>query len=262
MNSSPSARRVRRAIFICALALSVPVFAGLVLYAKPFDPLRRTQTESLLSKALDMQVEVKGPVLIGFGWAPAVALEDIVAMESGPRATKTLSVKSVRGQIPLAALIAGEAPLKGLVVDGLHLAVEIPEGRDENEKDGVDIAATVRDFVRLPFAGDFLVRNATVDYVNHDSEFDLRCALDEIASRPAQDGGVTVAANGRLNDEAWKLDANVDPPGSDEAERRFALAVNTQGSRRSLQGRILSTRASFKPAKTQSTSPRTRPSRR
>ena len=220
---------MRRTLFIITLILTVPVFAGLVLYAKPFDPLRRALTGSLLSKALDMPAEVNGPVRIDFGWVPTVALGDIVAKESGASGTKSLSVKSIRAQIPLAPLIAGETRLDGLVVDGLHLTVEILEGADERGKDSVDIAATVRDFVRLPFASNFIIRDATFDYVSHDTGFDLHYALDEIVSRTALDGSVNVAANGRLNDEAWKLDADVDARRSDETVRRFALAVMHAG---------------------------------
>lgn len=229
MSSLSSARLMRRALFIVALILAVPAFAGLVLYAKPFDPLRRAVTESLLSSALNMPVEVNGSVRIDFGWTPIVALKDIVAKESGPSGTQRLSVKSVQAQIPLAALIVGETPLDGLVVDGVHLAVEIAEGADENNEGGVDIAETVSDFVRLPFADNFRVRDATFDYVNHDTGFDLHYALDEIVSRTAADGGVKVAANGRLNDEAWKLDADVDAQATGEAARRFMLAVMHAG---------------------------------
>ena len=223
-------RLLLRALFIAALVLCVPVFALLVLYAEPFEALRRAKTEQLLSEAMDTKMEVRGPIEIGFDWAPTVRIADIVAVENElPPDLKRLSAKSIKLEVPLMPLLAGHAQLHALVIDGLDVAIEIPEGGAKEDEDGISVAETVGDFLRSQFADDLVLRNATVDYVNEDSGFDLHYIFDEIASQPSDGGGVEVNGTGRLDDEPWKLDGDVDPPGEDEDLRKFVFVVNHAG---------------------------------
>lgn len=237
MRPSSPLRLIARVLFLAVVILSVPAMALAVLYAAPFEPLRRANIERLLSDAIDVEVEVRGPIAIGFDWTPTVTIEDIIAVESDlPRDLKTLSARSVRLQVPLLPLLAGSPQLNTLVVDGLKVAIEIPEGGTEEDEGGVDVAELVGDVARSGFADDLLLRNATLDYANRDSGFDLHYAFDEIESRPSADGGVSVDGTGRLNGEPWKLDGDVDPPGEDEDKRKFVLAVIHAGLKFALAG--------------------------
>ena len=100
MHLSSPLRLFLRSLFIGALILCVPVLAFLVLYAEPFEPLRRTMTEKLLSEAMGTKMEVRGPIHISSDWFPTVRIEDIFAVESEqPPDLKRLSVKSIKSNI-------------------------------------------------------------------------------------------------------------------------------------------------------------------
>ena len=237
MRSSSAVRSIARLLFVFVLILSVPAFAVAVLYAEPFEPLRRAKVEQLLSDAIDAEVEVRGPVTISSGWAPTVTIEDIVTKESlSPTDLKELSAKSLRIEVPLLPLLAGSPQFNTLVVDGLSVFIEIPQGGAKEDEDGLDVADIIGEFVRSPFAADLRLRDATLHYVNHDSGFDLRYAFDEIASQSAEDGGVSVNGTGKLNGELWTLDGDIDPPDEDEDRRKFVFALDHVGLNLSLAG--------------------------
>lgn len=237
MRSSSPLRLFARIVFLGWVILSVPVMTLAVLYAETFEPLRRTTVEPLLSAAIDADVEVKGPIRISFGWTPTVTIEDIVAVGGNSQTDlKSLSVRSMRLEVPLLSIIAGNPQLHALVVDRLNLSIEVPEGRAEENKSDVSVAELVSDFVRSPIAGDFLLREARVDYVSLGSGFRLHYALDELESQVSADGGVAISGTGRLNGEPWKLDGNVDPPAEDEEKRKFVFAVVHAGLSLTLAG--------------------------
>lgn len=237
MRSSSPLRLFTRIVFLGCVILSVPVMALAVLYAETFEPLRRTSVERLLSTAIDAEVDVKGPIRISFGWAPTVTIEDIVAVGGNSQTDlKSLSARSMRLQVPLLPMIAVSPQLHALVVDGLNLSIEIPEGRAEEDESDVSVAELVSNLVHSPVARDFLLREATVNYVNLDSGFRLQYALDELESQGSEDGGVAVSGTGQLNGEPWKLDGDVDPPGEDENKRKFAFAVVHAGLNLTLAG--------------------------
>ncbi len=129
MHLSSPLRLFLQSLFIGALILCVPVLAFLVLYAEPFEPLRRTMTEKLLSEAMGTKMEVRGPIHISSDWFPTVRIEDISAVESEqPPDLKRLSVKSIKFDVPLMPLLVGEVQLHTLVIDGLDVAIKIPQG--------------------------------------------------------------------------------------------------------------------------------------
>ena len=237
MRSSSALRLTARILFLCVLILSVPAMALAVLYAKPLEPLRRANVEHFLSEAIDTEVEVRGPITIGFDWAPTITIDDIVAAESElPTDLKGLSARSVKLEVPLLSVLAGSVQLNALVVDGLKVYIEIPEGGAEADEGGVDVTEVIGDLVRSPVAGDLLLREPKFDYVNHDSGFQLHYVFDEIESQPSNDGGVAFNGRGELNGEPWKLDGDVDSPGEDDDKRKFALALNHAGLKLSLAG--------------------------
>ncbi len=237
MRPSSPVRLAVRLVFFAVLILSVPATAFAVLYAKPFEPLRRANIERLLSDAIDVQVEVRGPITISSDWEPTISIADVVAVESDlPSDLKGMSAKSLRLKLPLLPLLAGQVQLNSLVIDGLKVAVEIPHGGEAEDKGGVDVAEVVSDFVRSRFADDLVLRDAELDYVNHDSGFDLRYEFDELESKPSAAGGVDVKGAGRLNGEPWKLDGEVDPPGDDGDARKFAVSVIHAGLKNALAG--------------------------
>jgi uncharacterized protein involved in outer membrane biogenesis len=237
MRSSSPIRLIARILFLGVVILSVPTMALAMFYAKSFEPLRQTTIERLLSATINTEVEVKGPIRISFDWAPTVTIEDIVVVKSdSPTDLKSLSVRSMRLQVPLLPMLAGSPQFHSLVVDGLNLSIEVSEGRAEEDESGVNVAELVSDFVRSPVAGDLLLRDTMVDYINLDSGFRLHYALDEIESQETEDGGVAIQGSGRLNGEPWKLDGDVDPPGEDEDKRKFVIAVAHAGLSMELAG--------------------------
>jgi hypothetical protein len=226
-----------RAVFIAFLVLSVPATALAVIYLDSFEPLRRANIEYLLGDAIDLEVEVKGPITISSDWEPTIAIADVTAVESDlPPDLKSLSAKSLSLKVPLLPLLVGQVQLNTLTIDGLKMAVDIPPGGAAKDKGGVDVAEVIGDFVRSRFADDLLLRDAELDYVNQDSGFDLRYVFDELESKRAADGSVDIGGTGRLNGEPWKLDGDVDPPGHDENKRTFALSVIHAGLRNALAG--------------------------
>ncbi len=87
----------------------------------------------------------------------------------------------------------------------------------------MDVAKGIGEFVRSRFAGNLLMRNADVDYVNQASGFALRYEIDAIEFKPSANG-VVVDGTGRINGEPWKLDGEVDPPAGDGEKRTFVLS--------------------------------------
>ena len=237
MRFSSAVRLIVRVVFLGVVILSVPTMALAVLYAKSFEPLRRASVERLLSTAIDTEVQVRGPIRVSFDWAPTVTLEDIVAVESDPPTDlKSLSVRSMRLRVPLLPMLTGDPQLHMLVVDGLKVSIEIPGYRAEDDEGRANVAELVGDFVRSPVAGNVFLRDATFEYVNLDSGFGLHYDLDELESQKLEDGGVAINGTGRLNGAPWKLDGDVDPPGEDEARRKFVFAVNHAGLKAAFAG--------------------------
>ena len=208
MSSSPPGRLIHRVLFFGALLLLVPVVAILVFFSGPFEPLRLAKAERLLSEAMGTEVVVKGPVEIGFDLKPTITIENISAVSSElPPDLKTMSAKSVTLEVPLLPLLAGHVQLKSLVIDGLKLAIEIPEDGAVADESGLSVATIVGGLARSDYAGDLILRNASLDYVNRDSGFDLSYDFDEIVSQRADDGGVKTDGKG----PAWHSPAA--PPG-------------------------------------------------
>ncbi len=223
-------------IIVGLLVLSVPAAILAVLYAPPLELLRRAGIEYLLGSAIDLDVAVKGPVTISFGSEPTISIADASAVEGdNPPELKEMYVKRVSLKLSLLPLLAAQVRLHSLVIDGLEVTIDIPQGGGK-DNDSADPGEMIGEFLRTDFAGDFLLRDAKFNYVNEDSGFDLRYALDEVRSRPAPDGGVNIKGTGHLNGEAWKLDGNVDPPGEDESRRTFAILLVHAGLKSALTG--------------------------
>ncbi|ODR96545.1 hypothetical protein AUC70_14815 [Methyloceanibacter stevinii] len=122
-------RTILQVGFILLLILAVPLAGLLLISAGPFEEVRRKAAEYFISEAIEVPVEVKGPVEIGFSLEPKVSLQDIVAVESRlPSDMKDLSVKAVDVEIPLLPLLTGRLDLSGLTVDGLKVAIDMPQG--------------------------------------------------------------------------------------------------------------------------------------
>ena len=237
MRLSSTYRPIARWAFLAFLVLCVPATSLSVLYAGPFDVLRRAKVERLLSEAMDLDVAINGPIDISFDLEPKVSIADITALEDElPPDLKAMSAKSLSLKVPLLPLLVGHVQLNSLVVDGLKIAIDIPEGGAAEDEGGVDAGELVGDFVRSHFAGDLLIRDAEFEYVNPDSGFDLRFELDEIKSRPSVDGGVSIDGAGLLNGEPWKLDGDVGPPGDDEYARKFVISVIHTGLKNAAAG--------------------------
>lgn len=237
MRPSSPFRLIARLAFLALLVLSVPAAALLVLYAEPFEALRRHQVEYFLGDAIDLEVEVSGPIGVSFDWEPKITVADITAVEDElPPDLKAVSAKALSLKVSLLPLLVGHVQLNSLVIDGLKVAIEIPQGGEDDDEDGVDVARVIGDFVRSRFADDILLSDAELDYVNKDSGFDLRYEFDELESQATVDGGVSVDGGGRLNGEPWKIDADVDPPGDDDDVRKFVISVIHAGLRNAFAG--------------------------
>ena len=81
MRGPASMRLVTRLVVLVLLVSAVPIAALAVLYAPPFEPLRRTYVEHLLSDAVDIGLEARGPIAISFAWEPTIAIAEKAANE-------------------------------------------------------------------------------------------------------------------------------------------------------------------------------------
>jgi hypothetical protein len=85
--------------------------------------------ERLLSDAIDIEVEVRGPIAISYDWEPTISIADVVAVESDlPSDLKAMSAKSLSLKLPLLPLLPGQVRLNSLAIDGLKVDVGIPKG--------------------------------------------------------------------------------------------------------------------------------------
>ncbi len=235
--SSSPVRLIGPLIFIVMLVLSVPAVALAVLYLDAFEPVRRSNIEYLLGDALDIAVEVRGPITVSVDWEPTISIGDVAAVESEmPSDLKAMSARSLSLKLPLVPLLAGQVQPNTLVVNGLELAIKIPEGGAAEDEDGIDTAEVVADFLRSRFADDLTLNESEITYANLDSGFWLRYAFDEIDTRRTADGTVQLASTGQLNGEPLTLEGRVDPPGGDDDERAFSFSLAHAGLTNTLQG--------------------------
>lgn len=172
-----------------------------------------------------LKTTVSGPVQIGFGLEPSISIGDIAGEDDEmPADLKGVTAKTLSLRISVLPLLMGRLQLNSLSVDGLKLDIEIPVGgSNTNPDDDMDIAGFVHDFVRSRFAGDVLLRDAELNYVNQETGFTIRYAFDNLGSSPSDSGGVTVAGTGRINGEPWKADGKIDPPGDNQDQRSFSF---------------------------------------
>lgn len=224
--------------FIVLLLLLVPATALLLLFSPPFESWRRAKAEALLSDAIDLQTQIKGPIEISFGWEPTIAIGDLAGVgDDMPSGLKAIGAKRLGLTIALLPLLTGNIQLSGLMVDGLEVDIEIPVGDDDDDE--MDISGFIGDFVRSPFAGDAYLRDAQVNYDNQDTGLVIRYAFDSLSSSPAEDSGVEVYGSGSVNGEPLRLDGKVDPPADGAPERHFVLSAHQAGLTSALAGKYL-----------------------
>ena len=233
--TSPS-RLILSILFVCAVLLAIPVAGLLLLSAGPFEEVRRKAAEYFLSEAIDVPVEVKGPVEIGFSLEPTVTLQDIVAVESGlPSDMKTLSIKGISVEVPLLPLLIGHLDLSGLTVDGLKVAIDIPEGRETEVQGVAAIAGFVSNVVHSAASSNFELRDTALDLTDEESGFTVRYGFDAVISKAKADGSIEVDAQGNLNGEPWKFGGDVKPL-ADGKERTFDFTAQQAGLSAALSG--------------------------
>jgi AsmA family protein len=221
----PFLRQPLRLIGIAALIISLPAIALASVYADTFASLRQNIAGRILTDALDMPFEVRGPVTASFEWVPRFSITDVVASETElPADLKGASIESIEVNLPLLPLIIGQARPNSLTIDGLRIEISIPKD-DASPDDDMDVAKVVGEFVRARVANDLLLRDATIDYVNQENGFVLRSAVHSLASKPAADGGVAVTGGGHLNGNPWTLDGRVAPPDEASEQRNFAFSM-------------------------------------
>ena len=157
--------------------MAVPLTVLAALYAPHFETLRRATVEYLLGNGLDLEVAVRGPIEIGFGWEPKIAIGDVSVVKSElPANMKEMSARRLSLKVPLVPLLAGQMQLHSLAVDGLRVMVDVPQNAT-GEEDGTDSGEIIGDFLRSGYAQDLRFHDAKLDYVNQESGFNLRYAL-------------------------------------------------------------------------------------
>lgn len=229
MRHKSLSRLILRILFICVVALAIPVAGLLLISAGPFEEVRRNAAEHFLSAALDVPVEVKGPVEIGFALEPKVTVQDIVAVESRlPTDMTDFSIKAIDVEVPLLPMLTGHVDLSGLNVDTLKVAIDIPPGRN-TELQGVEaIAAFVKNIVHSAVSSNFELHDTILDLTDQESGFTLRYGFDAIVSKAKDDGSIRVDANGHLNDEPWKVAGDVKPLVAGK-KRTFDFSIDHPG---------------------------------
>ena len=222
-------RTILQVGFVLLLILAVPVAGLLLISAGPFEEVRRKAAEHFLSEAIDVPVEIKGPVEIGFSLEPEVTVQDIVAVESRlPSDMTDLSVKSVAVEIPLLPLLTGHVDLNGLKIDGLEVAINIPPGRDTEYEGVAAIAGFVGNVVHSAVSSNFELENTSFNLTDQESGFTLRYGFDAVVSKAKADGSIRVDAKGDLNDEPWQFAGDVKPRGADN-KRTFDFTIEHAG---------------------------------
>ena len=229
MRSPSSIRLILRILFIFFLILCIPFVGLLMLSVGPFGELRRHVAEHFLSKAIDVEVAVKGPVKIGFGLTPKVSVKDVVAVESDvPSDISDLSVRSIDLELPVIPLLTGHMQLNALTIDGLMVAIAIPAGETTESQGMAEIGQFISNIVHSPVSSNFELRDTKLDLVDHESGFTLRYVFEAFVSEAKDDGSIRVDAKGELNGEPWNLDGDVDPK-IDGHTRKFDVGIQHVG---------------------------------
>lgn len=224
---------VSRLSFFAIVVLIFPVMALVLLYSPLFEGWRRAKAEQLLSDAIDLETNVNGPVMIGFGLEPTISVYDLSGAEDDlPNDMKGVSAKSLSLRISLPKLLAGSIELSALAVKGLKVDIDIPVEsgaliNDVNEN--MDVTGFVQDFVRSPFGADITLHDAELNYVNEESGFTISYAFDSLSSKPGEGGTVVATGVGKINGEPWKADGKIDPPGDNPDQRGFSFTLAHAG---------------------------------
>ena len=229
MSLSSFLRTILQVGFVLLLILALPVAGLMLISAGPFDEVRRKAAQHFISEAIDVPVEVKGPVEIGISLEPKVSLRDIVAVESRlPADMKDLSVKAADVEIPLLPLLTGHLDLSGLTVDGLKVAIDIPQGRGTEVQGVKSIAGFVGNVVHSGTSSNFKMRDTVIDITDQETGFKITYAFDAVVSKARDDGSIAVDAKGRMNGEPWKFSGDVKPR-VDGQKRTFDFSVDHPG---------------------------------
>jgi hypothetical protein len=229
MSLSSFLRTILQVGFVLLLILALPVAGVMLISAGPFDEVRRKAAQHFISEAIDVPVEVKGPVEIGISLEPKVSLRDIVAVESRlPADMKDLSVKAADVEIPLLPLLTGHLDLSGLTVDGLKVAIDIPPGRGTEVQGVKSIAGFVGNVVHSGTSSNFKMRDTVIDITDQETGFKITYAFDAVVSKARDDGSIAVDAKGRMNGEPWKFSGDVKPR-VDGQKRTFDFSVDHPG---------------------------------
>lgn len=224
--------RLARLGFLLVLIFAVPVAVIAVLFSEPLEPLRRAKAAHWIGEALGFEVTVNGPVTVGFDWDATLTVNNVVGVKSElPTDMKAISAESITMQVPLLPLLFGHAAPSGFIVDGFKLGIEIPPDseRPEGPAEPIDISWVIYDYVRLPFAANIDLRKVALTYNNSETGFEIVYRFDELSSHRNFGGAVNVEGRGSVNDEPWKLEGKVEPPGLDSSVRNFALRATHAG---------------------------------
>ena len=74
----PFSRQLLRLVGFTAVIFSLPAVALALVYADTFASLRQNIAGQILTDALDIPLEVRGPVSASFAWVPRFSLADVI----------------------------------------------------------------------------------------------------------------------------------------------------------------------------------------
>ena len=243
---SPTRRKggwaAKLAILVLIIVLAGIAGLGAVLFAPPFDGLRRDLAERLLEYRLGRDIHVTGELKVSVGRNVAIDFSDVV-VKNPDWASKPDMARIETGEIELRLwpLILGDLVVPHLVVDGGELNFEVAADGKRSWRDGVGDNAGDDGIDGLPLLGSVSIKNLALDWLDKSNGFDIDLKLDGLETeRAKEDGANRIGGSGTLNGTKFTVTGQLPALERESSSQSHAvqLTLETTGFDVSLDGEI------------------------